>query len=781
MRLYLTIAMCLLTVSVALGRDADKPVPNADKLAASELYHSVMRLRHASNKPIARAARLVGLIEFARRLTPDDPDINSTVAYLSLVRNKPKELAKAINKSLQARPGDYALGLQWLASEMKGLQDADSRTAFLGTLLEDTKRSDELRAAAAVHLADIFIGQGDRKKASDTFDTAVKLDPNLPAALAGKLTLAEKTIAADHAKLLINELTINPHSIAQAAKLGEMLDAAGLYKQSARFYDYAWDVDKKLRPRQKVSLDFAIQHCNALLNAGQYKRAIAIFGPLTRKYTESITLRMLLIEACNKSGQTERAKIYLGEIEVLFAPRITGGVLDAGAKAELAWMHLIAGVDIPLALEHAKRAQELKPQAPETIKALAAARLLSGKMSIVDMGRQGLQKIADKDVFAAAFLAEHYFKINREADAKKLVLSGLKISRSGQAARRLMALAKQHKIEIEPIEGSKELKTLAETVPDGLLALGMEPEKSISLKVIAPKQVDSGSGIVVQIELASSYEQKLSAGAGGFIPSTVSLDVTVKGRRGEKFQDVLRIVLPFGRYVSSKQKVTASGRIDVGKFGEFLAGHPLDDFQLTVTPRLVVPGAKTPGAFGSLPPGMSEVTPAVIECPSILGKFDQKSITAWKTTYTRSLSLIMGDLKVVDLKTRIRAANQIVSLLILSDGIKVGKLRTPSQLSGMIDREVLVLMLAQALKNPSDVVRAETLAAMGQVKLDGSIIRRLGGIVSDRSALVRFRLVELLGASGLAGQGTILKHFEKDKYDLVSDLAKAMRATVAEE
>ncbi|MBT3198763.1 MAG: hypothetical protein HN350_02505 [Phycisphaerales bacterium] len=779
MRLYLTIVMCLLTASVALGRDAEKTVQNADKLAASELHHSVMRLRHSSDKPLGRAARLVGLTEFARRLTPDAPDINSTIAYLSLVRNKPKELAKAINKNLQARPGDYALGLQWLASEMKGLQDADSRTKFLGVLVEDTKRSDELRAAAAVHLADIFIGQGDRKKASDAFDTAVKLDPNLPAALAGKLTLADKTTAADHAKLLINELTINPHSIAQAAKLGEMFDAAGLYKQSARFYDYALDVDQKLRPGQKVSLDFAIQHCNALLNAGQYKRAIEIFGPLTRKYTESITLRMLLIEACNKGGQTERAKLYLGEIVVLFAPRITGGVPDAGAEADLAWLRLIAGIDLPLALEHAKRAQELKPRAPETVKALAAARLLSGKMSLVDLGREGLEKIADKDVFAAAFLAEHYFKINREDDAKKLVLAGLKISRSGQAARRLMAMAKQHKIAIEPIEGSKELKTLAESIPDDLLALGMEPEKSISLKVVAPKRVDSGSGIVVKVELSSSYEQKLSAGAGGFIPATVSLDVTAEGRQGEKFQDVLRIALPFGRYVSSKQKVTASGRIDVGKFGDFLAGHPVDDFQLTVTPRLVAPGAKTPGKYGKLPPGMSAVTPAVIECTSILGKFDQKSSAAWKTAYTRSLSLIMGDLKVAELKTRIRAANQIASLLVLSDGMKAGKLRAPTQLTGMIKRDVLVLMIGEALKNPSDVVRAETLAALGQVKLDGAIIRRLGGIVSDRSALVRFRLVELLGASGLAGQGTILKHFEKDKYDLVSDLAQAMQPAAA--
>jgi hypothetical protein len=84
-------------------------------------------------------------------------------------------------------------------------------------------------------------------------------------------------------------------------------------------------------------------------------------------------------------------------------------------------------------------------------------------------------------------------------------------------------------------------------------------------------------------------------------------------------------------------------------------------------------------------------------------------------------------------------------------------------------------MVAEVLKNPSDIVRAEMLNGLGQVKLDAVIIRMLVGAIRDTSALVRFRLVELLGSSGLPGQEPIIKHFTKDKYDLVSDLAKAMQ------
>jgi tetratricopeptide (TPR) repeat protein len=773
--------MCLLVVSAACGRDSNQTAPRADTLAAEAFHHSVMLLRHAPKKPIARAARLVGLAEFARRLAPDDPDINNTIAYISLVRKEDKALAEAIRKSFKARSNDHALALQWLSSEMKGLQDAQSRSAFLSDVASDSKRSAELRAAASVHLADILIGQGLRQKASEAFETAVKLDPYLPAALAGQLTLAEKVAPVDRARMWALELTVNPHSVSQSARFGAMLDAAGIYKQGARFYDYAWRASKRLGLERKASLDFAVQHCNAMLNAGQYKQAAEIFGPISRRFSDSVLLRVLLIEACNKGQQSERAKMYAGEIEAIFAPRISGGNPDASAAAELAWLYLITGTDIQSALDYAKRAAALKPLAPASIRAMATARIVSGKQSIVDMGRESLQKIADKDVFAAAFLAEHYFRIGRAENGKKLVLSGLALSRSGQAARRLIALARKHSITVPPTEGSKELQALAESIPESLMELGLAPEKSIHLKVLAPRQVDAGDGIVVQVELSSTYDGKISAGMGGLIPATVSIDVVVEGRKTEKLKDVVRLVLPVGRYLSAGKKVTVSGRIDVGALQALLVTRPLDDLKLTISPRLVQPGSKTLGPNQPEPPVLTSVTTAVVNRTGILGKFDRSTTASWRSTYKHCLSLIMGDLKVSDLRIRIRAARQIASLLVLSDGIKSGKLRPPSQLSGRINRDVLVLMVAEVLKNRSDVVRAEMLAALGQVKLDATIIRGLGGIIRDNSALVRFRLVELLGASGLAGQQPILKHFAKDKYDLVADLAKAMQAAATDD
>jgi tetratricopeptide (TPR) repeat protein len=774
-RLHLAIATCLLAASAACGRDSDSgsSPSSVDKLGAEGLYHSVMLLRHAPGKPPARAARLVGLAEFARRLAPDDPRINNAIAYLSLVRDKKQALAQAVKKSIPARSGDHALALQWLSLEMDGFQDARLRSAFLGKVIIDARQSPELRAAAAVYLADILIGQGLREKASEAFAAAVKLDPHLSAALVGQLALAEKSAPADRAKILVKELMVNPRSLRQAAELGEMLDAAGLYEQAARFYDYAWRVNKVMGLGRKASLDFAVQHCNALLNAGQYRQAVDIFGPISRRFADSVLLRALLIEACNHSEQTDRAKMYAGEIEAIFAPKISGGTADPAAEAELAWLYLISGSDIDLALDYAGRAVTHAPRAPASIKAMAAAQLVSGKKSIVDLGRVIMEKTADKDVFAAAFLAEHYFKINRNADGKKLVLSGLALSRSGQAARRLSALAKKYEITIPSTDGGPELQALAESIPDTVLAVGLAPDRFFQLTAVVPPRVNSCDGIPVQVELYSAYDGKVSAGLGGFIPATVTLDVAVSGRKIGKFKDVIRLVLPIGRYLSVRQKITVSGRIDVGKLNAMLVANPLDELKLTVTPRLVDPGAETPDQE-ALSAKLAAAKPGVIARTSIMGVVAQSSITAWRKTYKQSLSLIMGDLKTSDLKVRIRAGRQIASLLVLADGIRANKLRPPSQLAGRINREVLVLMAAEVLKNRSDVVRAEMLAALGDVKLDASIIRSLGSIIADSSALVRFRLVELLGASGLSGQEPILKHFTKDKYPLVADLAKAM-------
>ena len=86
-------------------------------------------------------------------------------------------------------------------------------------------------------------------------------------------------------------------------------------------------------------------------------------------------------------------------------------------------------------------------------------------------------------------------------------------------------------------------------------------------------------------------------------------------------------------------------------------------------------------------------------------------------------------------------------------------------------------MMVEMLKDPSDVVRAEMIASLGYVDLDKSIIQFLGGpLIEDPSPLVRMRLVELLGASGVPGQKTMVDYFAADGDNLVRLMASAFRS-----
>ncbi len=65
------------------------------------------------------------------------------------------------------------------------------------------------------------------------------------------------------------------------------------------------------------------------------------------------------------------------------------------------------------------------------------------------------------------------------------------------------------------------------------------------------------------------------------------------------------------------------------------------------------------------------------------------------------------------------------------------------------------------------------IAALSMVDVDASIIKYLGPAITDSSALVRLRVVELLGASGVAGQGAVLEYLTKDFDAIVQLMAKA--------
>ena len=83
--------------------------------------------------------------------------------------------------------------------------------------------------------------------------------------------------------------------------------------------------------------------------------------------------------------------------------------------------------------------------------------------------------------------------------------------------------------------------------------------------------------------------------------------------------------------------------------------------------------------------------------------------------------------------------------------------------------------MVELLKNPSDVVRAEMLAALITMETDSTILKLLGEHVEDPSPLVRMRLAELMGLTG--SQQTVMDYLIQDKDEDVRRMAGALRST----
>ncbi|HUU60459.1 MAG TPA: hypothetical protein VMZ50_13045, partial [Phycisphaerae bacterium] len=206
--------------------------------------------------------------------------------------------------------------------------------------------------------------------------------------------------------------------------------------------------------------------------------------------------------------------------------------------------------------------------------------------------------------------------------------------------------------------------------------------------------------------------------------------------------------------------------------GRFLGNRPLEEITLKVQ------GMLDPVQYGtdfvSFLPSVRPV-PAQIVLADLLGDFDRTKADEWPKRYQLALGRIVYDIKRGDLRARMRAARRVGALLGSARLIEQGEVLPPRHLTGKVTRGVLLRMMVEILKDKSDVVRAEMLSALNHVDLDAGIIRWFGSTIEDPSALVRFRLVELLGASGVRGQETVVDYLAQDPDEMVRQMAKGFR------
>ena len=787
-----------------------KPVSEADRLAARSLYLAADSLVYDPADTPARAGRILALAQMAERLDGGDPDINYLLAGIYKAQDNYEALARCLEVCHAAYPGDHLLGVRLLKLSLDVLDTAGARLAHLQAFARRDGLPLPLRAEALAEMGKIYRGQGRPAEARAAFEEALRLDAAQPEAAGGLVALTKAPSTADRLRAALAMVRGSPRSADLALQAGTLLEEVGLYTQARVFFEHAWEMSQSAGDRQLQGMVLP-RYCNAMLAAKEYPLAVSTFAPLLANYP-SPDLYGLLIEAYQAPGvddpmKANRAKIAMlnnlterqeaarrqaaQELERKVDRLRAAGVkvdpnavakdrqtlqdgADAESAREMAWYYEQTVREPNLALFYAERAATDSNDDPLVQRLLGIAELRTGR---VEEGIQRLKPLAKTDGFAALFLADYYYG-NRDPNffrkGREVVLDGVSAGRSGPAYRRLKELADNKMITIPPPADANECLALyngfnAESRQ--FLEMARKPEKFISVSVTPVRDaVAAGMPVEVSAVLKNTSAIDVPLGEWGLVAPRIGFGVNVPGVK-EPFSRLPVASWPAPRYLAAGAAVAVRARLDVGTLEDFLAQRPLEDIVVGVASTLdpLQRGNRVAGLLsGVTVPFASVRRQALVDVAE--ANDPQKLAQAAGVL----LQHVVYDLKNGDLPARMLAARRTASLLALQRRGDLGKAALPKPVAAALSRPVLLRIVVEALKDPSDVIRAEMIAALGAVALDDGMVSLLAPLVGDVSPLVRMRLAELLGASGLRGQTTILDHFAKDDPDeMVRKMASA--------
>jgi len=775
MRKAIVLFVLALLAVAATGQDrpATSTGPSAaDRHAAESLRNAGFSMVHSPAGTLARARRLVALVTFADRLEPAHPQTHWMLASIYETQGKLKSAAEATAVCLAARPRDHALAVRWLRLAGGTFEDRTERVAFLRGAIARKDLPDSVRAAAAVELAQFLQASG-AKGAAQAYTEALAFDPCNPEALQGRLALKADVSPVDRIDAMMGLLKGSPAATSVAWEAAVLLDRLGLYASSLELFEHAYQVARGRG--EAISHDFLVNYFNAMLDAGKSQEALEIFAPMQPQFKGSADFLSLLIEAYRDRGQGEKADAIVRVMDLSYRLKAPTAAVSLSFATELAWFYLTTLPRPTAALEHARQAALLKGDSPVVQRILGVAELTSGQKELADVGLARLGKLLKKDIYAAVFLAEHHAAARDEASGKEAVLAGAADGHSGPAFRRLLVVARKHNVAIPAPAHADAVRARIKTLDRKALALARNPRAAVEV-TLRPlvKTVAVGEAVTVEATLTNRAATRLPLGDWGLFSPVLALQVSVAGGPKGTFTNLPLATWPAPRYLEPGGNVRCTVRLDVGSLAATLAAHPLDDLTLTVSG--ILDPVQEGRTFRSGVPSVV-IQPVQIARPGLLGTFDRNSADVWRATYQRRLGLIVRDIKHGPVPHRMRAVRQIGALLTLARRIELGKAKLPAQLADVFTKPVLFAMLQAALRDESDVIRAEMIAALGTVPMENDIVTLIsqGAGVGDPSGLVRFRLVELLGASGLRGQDTIIDFLSQDRYDMVRLMARAFQ------
>lgn len=707
--------------------------------AVQSLTHSAQSLAHQSSAP-ARAGRMVTLTSYAYKLDPADPEAMRMMTDIAMIQGD-KALATEIARNrLDQNPADHAIGMAYLMLNVEALSSADKRLEFLAKAAASEKLTPHVRAEALTQEAQILLGRNQKKEAQAKLQQALKLEPRTWSALVMTANLAENPTPVMQCKMLCQLLQANPSDIDAAWQIAPLLADAGLHDQAAIFYDFAWEMTRRLEGSiQNETL--VVMYINSLLDAGMARRAVEFIVPLRKQLGQSVEIQSLLIEAYRQAGQASMADQVAQEMHQQLSREEGADRTSVESYKKTAWYYLVNDLRSHSALAYARNAAKGIPHKDASLELiLAAAELRAGDAA---KGEAALKAMIDTQPYAATFLAVHYYNNNQPEQGKEAILAGSKFSRRGRAFRTIADLANRQNVAIAPAANAKELAQNVSQMDVQSLNVALFPQKFISVQVKPlHEQRRPGEPLEVEATLANVSEVEIPIGPNGLLNPSMSLRVMLSN--GLEFNDLPVLSWPAPRYLKPGQSLTARVRLDVGDLEQWLVRHPLDDVSMRII-AVLDPIQRDKLTVSALPTVV--VRDAGIQRLDMLVPFDRAQ-GDWAQAYQLTLGYIVKDLKQGQLPERMAAVRQIGSLLTLQADVGARRATLPRQLVTAISQPVLLSMLKAAMEDPAPEVRAQAVASLIYCRTEGRIIRLLGAYKSDPSELVRLRLAELLGIMG---------------------------------
>ncbi|MCY2930463.1 MAG: hypothetical protein NTV86_13380 [Planctomycetota bacterium] len=739
-----------------------RPAP-AEGLAVESLCHSANHLKFLP-EAAARQYRLRALAALAADLQPGSPQAADLLALIYRSSPDPSApLGEALETLLSSRPHDFGLGWQWLGVRVGRTHTARERIALLSETADRASLATELRAEAAAQAGIVLEREGDADKARTLFAQALSLDAWNVIALSRTGNQASDRPAQVRRLVRLLQASAGeatPGDPGPALPLAGILDAAGLHEKSLSFFEEAWRQARR-SGQADVLAALAVPYLNALLDAGEAKTAVTLFEPLEKDFADSVDFRSLLAEAYLAANDPAARDREIAAIEKL-CPPAAPGAMTASYAVELAMFHLLLQPAPAAAMTEATQAQQGADKDPDqrrrAQRVLGAAELASGKSELFAAGEKRLKALLGQDTYAAAFLAAHYFATAREAAGKETLLAAVPTIRSGPAFRRLRAMAREHAVVLPEAADAAAIRAELAQFDLGSLQMRAFPQRyvSVTLKPVSDSFAP-GEAIVLEARLTNTSKAPVALGGAGLLVPTLALRARAVPGLEKALADLPLVVWPAPRMLAPGASLREVVRVDVGPLANFRHRRPLEDLDVTID------GVISPDGEGKSQVPDVVFAPARFHRTDLLGSFDRRTLANRAVAYEQALARIVTAIRGGSVPERMLAARQTAMLLGLAKNVQTGAARPPLGVQENFNKPLLLRMMITLLQDADEVVRAEMLTALQDVPLDETILRQLGPpLIEDASPLVRLRLVELMGAFGLTGPGSIVRALASD-------------------